>query len=153
MDGPRTLPPYTVDREKVREFAAAVGERAAVCHDEAAARALGHPGLVAPPTFLTVPAARAEDEQLRHSGFATDGLIHREQHIRLHRPVHAGDVLHPTVRLTEARPLAGRRALTVTTEVRGGDDRPVGVLVSTLLLSADAPGTTAHPTTAKEKPA
>ncbi|WP_330239809.1 FAS1-like dehydratase domain-containing protein [Streptomyces sp. NBC_00525] len=130
--------PYDVEAEKIREFAAAVGETGAACHDEEAARALGHPGLLAPPTFLTVPAARVEDMLLRRAGIAPDGLVHREQRIRLYRPVRAGDVLHPVVRLRQSGPVAGRRAVTVTTEFRDAEGAPVGVLDATLLLPADA---------------
>jgi MaoC dehydratase-like protein len=36
---------YEVGREKLREFAVAVGETDPVYHDEAAARAAGHPDL------------------------------------------------------------------------------------------------------------
>ncbi|WP_369272598.1 MaoC family dehydratase N-terminal domain-containing protein [Streptomyces sp. R11] len=146
-------PPYHVEPEKIREFAAAVGETGAACHDEAAARALGHPGLLAPPTFLTVPAARAEDALLRRVGFAPEGLVHREQRIRLHRPVRAGDVLHPVVRLRQARPLAGRRVVTVTTEFWDAEGAPVGILDSTLLLPAGAQPARGHrhDTTAQEE--
>ena len=45
--------PYRVGREKIREFALAIGEGASVCLDVAAARAAGHPDLVAPPTFAS----------------------------------------------------------------------------------------------------
>ena len=54
--------PYLVGREKVREFALAVGEGAAVCTDLDAARAAGHPDLVAPQTFaaaFTLPLMEA----------------------------------------------------------------------------------------------
>ena len=42
---------YEVGREKLREFAVAVGETDPIYHDEAAARAAGHPDLPAVPTF------------------------------------------------------------------------------------------------------
>ena len=44
---------YEVGREKLREFAIAVGETDPIYHDEAAARAAGHPDLPAVPTFPT----------------------------------------------------------------------------------------------------
>jgi alkanesulfonate monooxygenase SsuD/methylene tetrahydromethanopterin reductase-like flavin-dependent oxidoreductase (luciferase family) len=50
----RTLPPtapYLVGRQKVTEFALAIGEGDSVCLDVDAARAAGHPDVVAPPTF------------------------------------------------------------------------------------------------------
>ena len=42
--------PYEVGREKIREFAAAIGDANPAYTDPAAARALGHPDVIAPPT-------------------------------------------------------------------------------------------------------
>ncbi len=50
---------YEVGREKLREFAAAVGETDPVFHDEEAARAAGHPDIVAAPSSR-VAAAEAK---------------------------------------------------------------------------------------------
>ena len=44
----------------MREFARAVGATHPAHHDVAAARALGHPDVIAPPTFAVVIAQRAE---------------------------------------------------------------------------------------------
>ena len=50
---------YAVGREKIREYAAAVGETNPLHFDLEAARAAGHPDLVAPPMFTVVYGARA----------------------------------------------------------------------------------------------
>jgi acyl dehydratase len=50
---------YAVGREKIREYAAAVGETNPLHHDLDAARAAGHADLVAPPMFVVVYAARS----------------------------------------------------------------------------------------------
>jgi acyl dehydratase len=50
---------YAVGREKIREFAAAVGETNPLHHDLEAARAAGYADVVAPPMFAVVYAARA----------------------------------------------------------------------------------------------
>ena len=53
--------PYEVGVEKIREFAAAVGDPNPAYRDREAAKALGHPDVVAPPTFpfvLTFQASR-----------------------------------------------------------------------------------------------
>ncbi len=57
----RTFPPvvYAVGREKIREYAAAVGETNPLHLDVAAARAAGHADVVAPPMFAVVYAAPA----------------------------------------------------------------------------------------------
>src|SRR5437763_11129406 len=50
---------YAVGREKVREYASAVGETNPLHHDLDAARAAGHRDLVAPPMFAVVYAGKA----------------------------------------------------------------------------------------------
>jgi acyl dehydratase len=50
---------YAVGREKIREYAAAVGETNPLHNDLEAARAAGYEDLVAPPMFAVVYAGRA----------------------------------------------------------------------------------------------
>jgi acyl dehydratase len=50
---------YAVGREKIREYAAAVGETNPLHHDVDAARAAGYADLVAPPMFAVVYAGRS----------------------------------------------------------------------------------------------
>ena len=50
---------YAVGREKVREYAAAVGETNPLHHDVQAARAAGYADVVAPPMFAVVYASRS----------------------------------------------------------------------------------------------
>ena len=52
-------PPYAVGREKIREFAMAVGDHNPAYHDVDAARALGYRDVIAPPTFPVVLALKA----------------------------------------------------------------------------------------------
>src|SRR3712207_2341460 len=92
----RTYPPtapYQVGREKIREFAAAIGATDAAYHDPEAARAAGHADVVAPPTFpivLTLEASRqiVEDPAL---GLDWSRVVHGEQRFAYARPVVAGD--------------------------------------------------------------
>src|SRR5437764_14730731 len=57
----KTYPPYEyeVGREKIREYANAVGETEAVYHDAETARAAGFRNVVAPPMFAVVYSAGA----------------------------------------------------------------------------------------------
>ncbi|MCU1618702.1 MAG: Acyl dehydratase, partial [Modestobacter sp.] len=53
----RSYPPsavYEVGREKIAEFATALGDPDPVYRDPAAARAAGHLDVIAPPTFAIV---------------------------------------------------------------------------------------------------
>ena len=69
-------PPFQVGREAVRGFAEAVQAQHPAHHDVAAARALGHADLVAPPTFAVVIAQRAEAAVLGGLAHAA-GLLRR----------------------------------------------------------------------------
>ena len=56
----RSYPPsavYEVGRAKIAEFAAAIGADDLVHRDPDAARAAGHPDVIAPPTFAIVVVA------------------------------------------------------------------------------------------------
>ena len=66
----RTYPPitvYEVGREKIREFAEAVGDANPAYLDTDAAKALGHPDVIAPPTFPFVLTYRAAAQVDRKS--------------------------------------------------------------------------------------
>lgn len=75
---PRT---YAVGREKIREFALAVGERDPLHSDVVAARAAGHADLVAPPMFAVVYALPALVEAMQDPELAIDygRLVHGAQ--------------------------------------------------------------------------
>ena len=45
---------YHVGREKIREYAKAIGDKNPVFHDEDAAKAAGYDTIIAPPTFAVV---------------------------------------------------------------------------------------------------
>jgi acyl dehydratase len=92
----KSYPPavYAVGREKIREYAEAVGETNPVHLDLEAARAAGHADLVAPPMFAVVYGGRAFlpvlfDPELEIN-FAM--LVHGSQEFRWDGPlVVAGD--------------------------------------------------------------
>lgn len=71
---------YAVGREKVREYASAVGECNPLHFDVAAARAAGYADVVAPPMFAVVYSARA----------VVPGLFDPEVGIDFARMLHAG---------------------------------------------------------------
>ena len=132
--------PYQVGREKVREFARATGETSPLCHDLAAARAAGHPDLVAPVTFgivVTMPAGDriVEDPDL---GLDFSRVVHGEQRFESTRPVHAGDELHATVTIESVRTAAGNDVLTSRTDVTDAAGEPVFSAWATLVARGPA---------------
>ncbi|MEU6479697.1 MaoC family dehydratase N-terminal domain-containing protein [Streptomyces sp. NPDC047017] len=119
----RTYPPtdpYEVGREKIREFAQAVGDDSPAYTDPQAARALGHPDVIAPPTFvfaITFKAAGVvvQDPQL---GLDYSRVVHGDQKFAYTRPVRAGDRLTVTSTIEAIKSLAGNDILDVRGEVR-----------------------------------
>ena len=120
-------PPYQVGREKVREFALAVGEGASVCTDLDAARAAGHPDLVAPPTFAATFIIPMMERFLRTPAVDWDysRMVHGEQSFTMHRPIFAGDELVTTVHVDEVRTRASSVFLTLRFEVVDATEAPV----------------------------
>ena len=120
-------PPYRVGREKVREFALAVGEGDPVCLDVDAARAAGHPDVVAPPTFSVVFTMPAIEAFLRDpaTGWDYSRMVHGDQSIVLHRPIHGGDDLVTTIHVEDLTSRAGSRMLTLRCEVSDVDGAAV----------------------------
>jgi acyl dehydratase len=96
-EGGKTYPPfeYEVGREKIREYANAVGESDPVYHDPTAAREAGFRNVVAPPMFCVVYSAGAMgpavlDPEL---GINLMMMVHGSQEFEWGEPVVAGDVV------------------------------------------------------------
>jgi acyl dehydratase len=86
---------YEVGREKIREYAYAVGEEGAIHHDADAARAAGFRGLVAPPMFCVVYSARAMGPAILDPelGINLALMVHGSQEFEWGEPVVAGDLI------------------------------------------------------------
>ncbi|MEV5802557.1 MaoC family dehydratase N-terminal domain-containing protein [Streptomyces collinus] len=118
----RTYPPtepYEVGREKIREFAEAVGEGNPAYTDPDAAKAFGHSDVIAPPTFVFSITFRAagqviEDPQL---GLDYSRVVHGDQKFAYVRPVRAGDRLSVTSTIEGIKSLAGNDVLDIRGEV------------------------------------
>jgi len=111
---------YEVSREKIRDFATAIGDSNPAYTDVDAARALGHPDVIAPPTFLTTmqmrfpTASPVSDPEL---GLNYALVVHGEQSYTHHRPVHAGDVLTVSTRVEDIRDAGSNELLVVVSEI------------------------------------
>jgi acyl dehydratase len=84
---------YAVGREKIREYAAAVGETNPLHHDVEAARAAGYADVVAPPMFAVVYASRSVVPALFDPdvGMNFAMMVHGGQEFRWGPLVVAGD--------------------------------------------------------------
>jgi acyl dehydratase len=82
---------YLVGREKVREYAHAVGETDPRYVDPEAARAEGFDDVVAPPMFAAVYSGPAVFPAIMESGLDFSRMVHGAQEFTWHEPVVAGD--------------------------------------------------------------
>ncbi|MEY9872150.1 acyl dehydratase [Streptacidiphilus sp. MAP12-33] len=138
----RTYPPgrpYEVGREHIRAFADAVGDDSAIYRDPEVARAMGHPDVLAPPTFPVVFTQQAAEQVTGDPALGIDfsRLVHGGQRFVYRRPIRAGDRLSCVVVIEDARTVAGHLSLTLRTEVRDADGEPVLTEWATLVVRAD----------------
>jgi len=134
----RTFPasePYEVSRVKIAEFADAIGDPNPVYRDRAAARAAGHPDVIAPPTFVIVLSMASAGTAIGDPGLGLNYamVVHGEQRFQYERPVVAGDVLVAQPTITEIRDAGRNVMLTTSTEVRAADGELVCTAISTLV--------------------
>jgi len=127
----RTWPPtepYLVGREKIREFARAIGADDAEYHDPAAARALGYADVVAPPTFPIVVTMAATGQIIDDPELGIDyaRVVHGDQKFEYAgRPVVAGDSLVCVNTVEEIIQRSGHDFITTRTDVSTESGEPV----------------------------
>jgi acyl dehydratase len=131
---------YEVGREKLREFAVALGETDPIYHEEEAARAAGHPDLPAVPTFPIVLSFRAGQVVYGDPALGLDysRVVHGEQEFVYHRPIHAGDRLLATGKVAAVEAKGRHELLTLQTEVTTEAGEPVCTVRATLLSRGTA---------------
>jgi acyl dehydratase len=129
--------PYSVGREKIREFASAVGATHPAHHDLVAARGSGYPDLVAPPTFAVVVAQRAESQYIGDPAAQIDfsRVVHADERFTHHRPIVAGDELTTVLHVDR---IVSRGAISMVTTRCEIFVLPAGA--ETPAPEADAPG-------------
>jgi acyl dehydratase len=107
---------YAVGREKVREFASAVGEDDPRFHDVEAARQAGFADVVAPPMFASVYAGRAVFPLVLDPEVGIDfaRMVHGGQEFTWHTPVVAGDEITTDAEFTGRSKLGELNVFTFT---------------------------------------
>ncbi len=132
-------PPYEVGREKIREFADAIGATDPAYRDRRAAQDAGYPEVIAPPTFpivLTMAVTRQifDDPEL---GLDFSRVVHGDQRFRYTRPVCAGDRLSCICVIEDVTGRGGHTFLTARIEVTARDDEPVVTVWSKLVVRGE----------------
>lgn len=138
---PRTAP-YQVGREKIAEFARAIGSTNPACFSSEAARGLGYPDVVAPTTFAVVVAQAAEAQYIQDPEARVDfsRVVHADERFTYHRPIFAGDELVTVVHVDKIIERSGLAMITTRAEigaVNGDDIEPVVTVLSTLAVRGE----------------
>ncbi|NGY03326.1 MaoC family dehydratase N-terminal domain-containing protein [Solimonas terrae] len=116
---------WEVEKGRLRFFAKAIGETRPEYTDEEAARAAGHPSLLAPPTILFSGPLDHDDvpKLLELLGINMNNILHGEQGFEYHAPIHAGDVLEFDGRITDITAKKGGALELITRETRVTNQR------------------------------
>src|SRR3954469_6784100 len=131
---------YEVGREMIRKFADAIGDSNPVYRDAEAAKALGHPDVIAPPTFLTTLGFRlgvgpVSDPEL---GLNYALVVHGEQRYVHHRAVRPGDVLTATGVVEDIRDAGRNELLTIRQEIRTTEGEAIATAYNTIVSRGTA---------------
>lgn len=129
---------YEVGREKIAEFATAIGATDPVHFDRQAAITAGYPDVIAPPTFAVLIAQRSDARVVADptAGIDFTRVVHGEQQLTHHRPIHAGDVLATTTHVDTVRLMAGNAMITLRDEIVDAHGTPVTTATSMLVVRA-----------------
>lgn len=92
---------FVVGREQIRQYANSVKASDPASHDEAAAAELGHGGLVAGPTFMSIFAVMIQRHFFQNVdiGMETMQIVQVDQKFLFHRPIKEGDRLRGTLKV------------------------------------------------------
>jgi acyl dehydratase len=133
---------FEVERDRVTQFALAVGEDDPRFLEDGAARAEGFPEQVAFPTFPTivgilVSAQVVTDQEL---GLDYTRVVHGEQSYEWRRPIVVGDVLKTTPRIGDIYAKGPNEFLVIEAEITDADGEVVCISRGTLLSRGTAEG-------------
>jgi acyl dehydratase len=131
---------YEVGREKIREFADAIGDANPAYRDPDAAAKLGYRDVIAPPTFAFIPAYAASAQIIEDPALGLDfsRVVHADQRFVYTRPISAGDRLLTTVTIERIRAAAGNDLLTTRSDLTTEAGEPVVTAYMTLLARGPA---------------
>ena len=135
----RTYPPtapYSVGREKIREFAEAVGAHDVVHIDQVQARARGYRDVIATPTFAVLIAQKCDRQLIEdpEAGIDFSRVVHGEQRFVHHRPITAGDEIVGVLTVDSVKQAGGHAMVTTRSELSTIGGESVCTATSTLVI-------------------
>ncbi len=132
---------FQVDRSKIRELAAAVGDPNPVFTDTEAARKEGYRDCPAPLTFATVMTFGGYPQiwdRMTAMGIDIKRLLHAREEYEYLKTIHPGDILTGTIVVEALRGGAMEMATFKTTYTREGE--PVLIASMTIIVPPAAKG-------------
>ena len=92
-----------VEQGQLKLFAKAIHETNPIYFDEAAAKAAGHPNILAPPTFANSLRFLAPSKELTYESLGVDykSLLHAEEKVESLQLLYAGDQLTLVAEVTD----------------------------------------------------
>ncbi len=118
---------HEVEKGAIRRLVEALGDPNPIYVDEEAARQVGQPGVLAPPTF---PVVLTVNDRFRHSlDLGTRSLLHGEQQFEYLRPIVAGDRITVKSRVADVQEKAGPSGPMDVLVIEDEGRRPDGELV------------------------
>jgi acyl dehydratase len=133
---------YTVDPERVRRFAHAIGEDAPAFRDDDSARAAGFAGQLAPPTFVAAMNIAVSGQAVQDPDLGLDysRVVHGAMEYEWERPARAGEALVAVPRLADVYARGIHEYLVIEAEVRDEAGAMVVRSRSTLISRGTAAG-------------
>jgi acyl dehydratase len=126
---------FVVGREQIRQYAYAVKSDDPASHDEVAAGELGHPALIAPPTFMSILAVMIQRHFFQHVdvGLETMQIVQVDQKFKFHRPIKDGDRLIGSMRILSVEERFGADIVTTHNVCEDEDGVVVMEALTTLM--------------------
>jgi acyl dehydratase len=131
---------FTVERDRVVQFAEAIGDDDPRSLDPEAAKGAGFPDQLAPPTFPTVLQIMTSGQAVLDPELGLDyaRVVHGEQEYEWHRPIAVGDVLKATPRIADIYARGPNEFLITEAAITDQKGEVVCVARSTLLSRGTA---------------
>ncbi|MDP8957153.1 MAG: MaoC family dehydratase N-terminal domain-containing protein [Actinomycetota bacterium] len=131
---------FTVERDRVVQFADAIGEDNPVFRDTGTAKSEGYGEQLAPPTFVTVMQIMTSGQVVldQELGLNYALVVHAEQEYEWRRPVQVGDVLSAVPRIADIYAKGSNEFLVIEADIKGTSGETVVVARTTLLSRGTA---------------
>lgn len=132
--------PYEVGREKIREFAKAIGDLNPLYVEQDVAEAAGYRDVIAPPTFAIIMSMDISEQAIYDPELGLDytKVVHGEQKFIHTRPIQAGDRLVGVLHIDEVKAVAGNDFLTTRVELSTVEGEHVLSVIGKLVARAIA---------------